>query len=50
MSGYVDDPVILQAVQEAAVPFLEKPFTRDGLAKKVREAIDTPRHASVRPR
>jgi two-component system, cell cycle sensor histidine kinase and response regulator CckA len=40
MSGYVDDPVILQAVQEAAVPFLEKPFTRDILARKVRDAID----------
>ena len=40
MSGYVDDPVILHAVQEAAMPFLEKPFTRDALAKKVREALD----------
>ncbi|WP_404424043.1 response regulator [Nibricoccus sp. IMCC34717] len=43
MSGYVDDPVILQAVQEAAVPFLEKPFTRETLAKKVREALDAVR-------
>lgn len=42
MSGYVDDPVILQAVQDSAVPFLEKPFTRDTLAKKVREALDAP--------
>jgi len=41
MSGYVDDPVILKAVQDAAVPFLEKPFTREALAKKVREALDT---------
>jgi CheY-like chemotaxis protein len=40
MSGYVDDPIILQAVQESAVPFLEKPFTRDILARKVREALD----------
>jgi CheY-like chemotaxis protein len=40
MSGYVDDPIILQAVQDAAVPFLEKPFTRDLLARKIREAID----------
>jgi len=40
MSGYVDDPVILKAVQDAAVPFLEKPFTREALAKKVRDAID----------
>ncbi len=48
MSGYVDDPVILHAVQEASIPFLEKPFTRDGLAKKVREALDTPRNAVAR--
>jgi PAS domain S-box-containing protein len=43
MSGYVDDPVILKAVQDAAVPFLEKPFTRDILARKVREALDAKR-------
>jgi two-component system, cell cycle sensor histidine kinase and response regulator CckA len=48
MSGYVDDPIILHAVQEASVPFLEKPFTRDGLAKKVREALDTPRSTAAR--
>ena len=42
MSGYVDDPVILKAVQDAAVPFLEKPFTREALAKKVRDALDIP--------
>lgn len=48
MSGYVDDPIILQAVEDAAIPFLEKPFTRDGLAKKVREALDTPRSAAAR--
>jgi len=42
MSGYVDDPVILQAVQDASVPFLEKPFTRDSLAKKVRDTLDLP--------
>lgn len=48
MSGYVDDPIILQAVQDAAIPFLEKPFTRDGLARKVREALDTPRSAPTR--
>lgn len=40
MSGYVDDPVILQAVQESRMPFLEKPFNRTMLAKKVREALE----------
>jgi len=34
--------VILKAVQDAAVPFLEKPFTRETLAKKVRDALDMP--------
>ncbi len=48
MSGYVDDPVILQAVQDASIPFLEKPFTRDGLAKKVREALDAPQRAEAK--
>ena len=42
MSGYVDDPVILKAVQDAAVPFLEKPFTREALAKKTRDTLDAP--------
>jgi CheY-like chemotaxis protein len=40
MSGYVDDPVILQAVQDSHIPFLEKPFNRTTLAKKVREALE----------
>jgi two-component system, cell cycle sensor histidine kinase and response regulator CckA len=40
MSGYVDDPIILQAVQESHMPFLEKPFNRTTLAKKVREALE----------
>ncbi len=40
MSGYVDDPMIIQAVQNSHVPFLEKPFNRTQLAKKVREAIE----------
>jgi hypothetical protein len=29
-------------VQDAAVPFLEKPFTRESLAKKVRDSLDAP--------
>ncbi len=40
MSGYVDDPVILEAVQQSSVPFLEKPFTRETLARKVRDTLD----------
>ena len=48
MSGYVDDPVILKAVQDAAVPFLEKPFTRESLAKKVRDTLDAPPPSPVK--
>lgn len=40
MSGYVDDPIILQSVQEAQTPFLEKPFNRATLAKRIREALE----------
>ncbi|MFO1450590.1 MAG: response regulator [Opitutaceae bacterium] len=42
MSGYVGDPSILQAVQDAGARFLEKPFTRSSLARKVREALEPP--------
>jgi two-component system, cell cycle sensor histidine kinase and response regulator CckA len=39
MSGYTDDQVLVQDV--AAVPaFLQKPFTPDVLARKVREVLD----------
>ncbi|MBP8257456.1 MAG: response regulator [Opitutaceae bacterium] len=40
MSGYVGDSKILQAVQDAGARFLEKPFTRTTLARKVRESLD----------
>lgn len=47
MSGYVGDAKILQAVQDAGARFLEKPFTRASLARKVREALDSsPRQAT----
>jgi len=40
MSGFVDDPAVLHAVQVQKTPFLEKPFNRQTLAKKLREALD----------
>ncbi len=47
MSGYVGDAKILQAVQDAGARFLEKPFTRATLARKVRESLDhSPRQPS----
>lgn len=42
MSGYLGDTATVQAVADYDLPFLEKPFTLDGLARKVREALDAP--------
>jgi PAS domain S-box-containing protein len=40
MSGYTDDAVVLHGVLTEGMAFLQKPFTEDGLARKVREVID----------
>jgi CheY-like chemotaxis protein len=42
ISGYPADPSIEQGELEAGCSLLEKPFTRDGLAKRVRERLDSP--------
>ena len=41
ISGYPADPSIEQGELEAGCSLLEKPFTRDGLAKRVRERLDS---------
>jgi len=41
MSGYTDDAVVRLGVLERHVAYLQKPFTADGLARKVREALDS---------
>ena len=41
MSGYADDAVVQQGVLEAGAAYLQKPFTPDVLATKIREVLDT---------
>jgi hypothetical protein len=40
MSGYLDDALVRHGIQEAALPFLQKPFSAGFLLQKVREVLD----------
>jgi CheY-like chemotaxis protein len=40
MSGYIDEAVVHQGIQEKKVAFLQKPFSPLSLAKKVRDVLD----------
>jgi two-component system, cell cycle sensor histidine kinase and response regulator CckA len=42
VSGYTDGTVMAHGVLESGVPFLQKPFTSDQLARKLRSVLDTP--------
>jgi FixJ family two-component response regulator len=43
MSGYTDDAILRHGVTELGTAFLQKPFTADTLARKVREVLEAPR-------
>src|SRR5207244_2058044 len=42
VSGYTEDTAVRRRVAESNVAFLQKPFTVESLARKVRERLDGP--------
>lgn len=42
MSGYTDDRIAGYGILESGAPLLEKPFTSDTLARRVREVLSGP--------
>lgn len=47
LSGYTDDAVVREGMREAALAFLQKPFTAEALARKVRELLEQPREPNL---
>jgi DNA-binding response OmpR family regulator len=45
MSGYTDAAIVERGVLEPGLNYLQKPFTPDILAQKVREVLDRPASA-----
>jgi PAS domain S-box-containing protein len=48
VSGYPDETMASEGILDPGASFLQKPFTPDTLARKVREVLDAPRSAGSR--
>jgi CheY-like chemotaxis protein len=47
MSGYTDDVIMQRGSLQPGAAYLEKPFTPEGLAAKIREVLEMPAPSSV---
>jgi two-component system cell cycle sensor histidine kinase/response regulator CckA len=47
MSGYTDSSIAQHGVLEAGISLLHKPFTEEGLVRKIREVLDAGKRSST---